>query len=114
METAPTKVEKYHPSSGVTENTEEDVKVEIVEQTEKKPKENKKDKSLKDKYIVIDVKQRAKKKFTTTITGLQIFSKNMFKFRNRQQGHDEKVKQKVRLLLLGPGLRVGSDSKGFL
>ena len=31
METAPTKVEKYHPSSGVTENTEEDVKVEIVE-----------------------------------------------------------------------------------
>ena len=75
MEIAPAKVEKYHPGSATTENEPQDAKVEEDEQTQKKPKESKKDKALKDKYIVIDVKQRAKKKFTTTITGLQIFSK---------------------------------------
>jgi hypothetical protein len=71
---APAKVTKYHP----------DFKPEQVEQTkhaakekgeeEKMEKEKEKPKSLKEKYVVIDVKNRGKKNYITTVSGLNNFS----------------------------------------
>ena len=69
---APAKVNKYHPTfkpeevdmSKHTKNTEE---------TKSKAKEETKAKSLKDKYVVIDVKNRGRKNYVTTVSGLNNF-----------------------------------------
>lgn len=69
---APTKVTKYHPTFDIE-------KVDVAkltkdhEENKVKLKEESKGKSIKDKYVVIDVKNRGRKHYTTTVSGLNNF-----------------------------------------
>lgn len=78
---APTKVNKYHPDFKpeqleALKDKKEEPKEEGEEGKEKEAaKGGKEVKSLKDKYVVIDMKNRGKKNFITTVSGLNNFSK---------------------------------------
>jgi translation initiation factor 1 (eIF-1/SUI1) len=74
---APTKVNKYHPDFKPEHLEQAKEKKETAKDEEKEEKEPAKDpkvKSLKDKYVVIEVKNRGKKNFITTVSGLNNFS----------------------------------------
>lgn len=76
---APTKVNKYHPDFKPEQIELMKVEKETVKEEEQATVASNKAKStLKEKYIVIEVKNRGKKNFITTVSGLNNFSKFLF------------------------------------
>ena len=50
----------------------------MSEEKQGKGKEESKAKGIKDKYVVIDVKNRGRKNYVTTVTGLNNFGTSLF------------------------------------
>jgi hypothetical protein len=69
---APTKVNKYHPDFK-PEQVDLTKLAKESEEVKAKAKEDTKAKSVKEKYVVIDVKNRGKKHYVTTVSGLDNF-----------------------------------------
>jgi len=69
---APAKVNKYHPDFK-PDQVDLNKPTKAAEEIKAKSKEEAKNKGIKDKYIVIDVKNRGKKHYTTTVSGLENF-----------------------------------------
>ena len=73
---APTKVNKYHPDFKA-ENVDLTKVPKTGQEGKGKNKENPKDKSIKDKYVVIEVKNRGRKHYITTVSGLNNFGNSL-------------------------------------
>ena len=71
--------------------------------------EKQKEKSVREKYVAIEVKNRGKKHFITTVEGLNNFSTSA-KTRHRGQGSQQEVQQKVHSFMLSGRQRFHSDA----